>query len=142
MPTASGRVEELQIKKLLHSVRTEDYYQIKKLVEKGVDQLINYNEPNDGDTALILAATMNNDHMLQFLLDIGAHPNVVDFQVVKTSKIILLKCVSNLDTLNTKGRTALARAAELGHVQVMEVLKKAKADAKIRDNEGRCMTFA
>jgi ankyrin repeat protein len=81
MPTASGRVEELQIKKLLHSVRTEDYYQIKKLVEKGVDQLINYNEPNDGDTALILAATMNNDHMLQFLLDIGAHPNVVDFQV-------------------------------------------------------------
>lgn len=29
------------------------------------------------------------------------------------------------------------RAAELGHIQVMEVLKKANADAKIKDNEGK-----
>jgi hypothetical protein len=33
------------------------------------------------------------------------------------------------------------RAAELGHVQVMEVLKRAKADAKKRDNEGRGVLF-
>jgi ankyrin repeat protein len=45
----------------------------------------------------------------------GAHPNVVDF----------------------KGRSALMRAAELGHVQVIEILKKANADAKIRDTEGK-----
>jgi ankyrin repeat protein len=115
MPVAQDRVEELQIKKLLHCVRTEDYPQIKKLCEKGVDLLINYNEPIEGETALILAASMNNDRMLQYLLDMGAHPNVVDF----------------------KGRSALMRAAELGHVQVIEILKKANADAKIRDTEGK-----
>jgi ankyrin repeat protein len=117
MPVAQDRVEELQIKKLLHCVRTEDYLQIKKLCDKGVELLINYNEPIDGETALILAASMNNDKMLQYLLDLGAHPNVVDF----------------------KGRSALMRAAEMGHVQVIEILKKANADAKIRDVEGRGM---
>jgi ankyrin repeat protein len=101
MPTASGRVEELQIKKLLHCVRTEDFYQIKKLCEKGVEQLINYNEPAEGETALILAATMNNDRMLQFLLDIGAHPNVTDFQVSLITLIAALIAVKeDLKLLN------------------------------------------
>ena len=36
-----------------------------------------------------------------------------------------------------KGRTALMRAAELGHVQVMKALEKANADAQIRDFEGK-----
>lgn len=36
-----------------------------------------------------------------------------------------------------KGRTALMKAAELGNVQAIEILKKAKADATIRDFEGR-----
>lgn len=81
MPVAKERVEELQIKKLLHSVRTENYDQIRKLCEKGIELLINYNEPIEGQTALILAAVTNNEKMLEFLLDMGAHPNVVDFKV-------------------------------------------------------------
>ena len=40
-------------------------------------------------------AILNNEKMLEFLLECGAHPNIVDF----------------------KGRTALMRAAELGHAQ-------------------------
>lgn len=82
MPIAKDPVEVLQVRKLLHCVRTQDFGQIEKLCEKGVELLINYNEPQDGLTALILAAVMNNGTMLEFLLGLGAHPNVVDFKVL------------------------------------------------------------
>lgn len=81
MPLAQTRLETLQICKLLQCVREEDKEQIKKLVDSGVPHLINYNEPNEGETALTIAAAQNNDNMIEFLLEIGAHPNVVDLKV-------------------------------------------------------------
>jgi ankyrin repeat protein len=89
MPTAQTRLEILQICKLLQCVREEDKEQIKKLVDSGVPLLINYNEPNEGETALTVAAAQNNDIMIQYLLELGAHPNVVDFKV-SSLKIILV----------------------------------------------------
>lgn len=120
MTLAKDPVEVLQVKKLLHCVRIEDYEQIKKLCEKGVELLINYNEPHEGQTALILAAVKNNEKMMEFLINkMGAHPNVPDL----------------------RGRTALMKAAELGHVQALEILKKARADATQRDLEGKDVLF-
>ena len=68
MPIAKDPVEILQVKKLLHCVRIEDYDQIKKLCEKGIKFLVNYNEPIEGETALILASVMNNEKMIEFLI--------------------------------------------------------------------------
>ena len=119
MPVAKDPVEILQAKKLLHCVRVEDYAQIEKLVEKGVRQLVNYNEPFEGETALILASSMNNEKMIEFLVQHGAHPNIVDF----------------------KGRSPLMRAAELGHVQALELLTKFKADPLLKDKEGKDILF-
>ena len=87
MPVATDPVEILQVRKLLHCVRTEDYYQIDKLCQKGIQFLINYNEPKDGLTALILACIMNNEKMIEFLLQHGAHPNIVDLRVAHLSLI-------------------------------------------------------
>lgn len=115
MPIATDPVEILQVRKLLHCVRTQDYSQIKKLCEKGVQFLINFNEPQEGLTALILAAIMNNEAMMKFLLQNGAHPNIVDL----------------------KGRSPLMRGAEYGHVQALTILKEARADASLRDVEGK-----
>ena len=115
MPIAQTRLETLQVCKLLQCVREEDKEQIEKLINSGVPHLINYNEPNEGDTALNIAAAANNDVMVEFLLELGAHPDVVDYQ----------------------GRAAIMRAAEYGHVQCMEVLAKSGANMKIRDLEGR-----
>lgn len=97
MPIASDPVEILQVKKLLHCVRTEDYNQINKLCDKGVEFLINFNEPHEGQTALILAAVMNNEKMLEFLLKLGAYPNIVDFRVRNRFilKSIFVKFISN-----------------------------------------------
>ncbi len=119
MPIAKDHVEILQVNKLLQCVRTSDYNQINKLCEKGVQYLINYNEPLEGQTALILAAMLNNEQMLTFLLDKGAHPNIVDFH----------------------GRSALMKAAELGHLQAITILKEALADPALRDSEGRDVLF-
>lgn len=119
MPIAKDPVEVLQVKKLLHCVRTEDYNQINKLCEKGVPHLVNFNEPHEGQTALILAAILNNETMLEFLIECGAHPNIVDF----------------------RGRTALMRAAELGHAQALEILKRVNADASIKDLDGKDVLF-
>ena len=119
MPVAQTRLEILQICKLLQCVREEDTAQIAKLVESGVPNLINYNEPNEGETALTIAAAQNNDTMIDFLLKAGAHPNVVDF----------------------KGRTSAMRAAEYGHVQCLQMLASGtddiKADMKVVDLEGK-----
>ena len=114
MPIAQTRLETLQICKLLQCVREEDREQIEKLTINGVPHLVNYNEPLDGETALNMAAMANNDTMIQFLLDLGAHPDVVDF----------------------KGRSAVMRAVQYGHVQCLEKLAKKGADMKLCDLQG------
>lgn len=71
MAIAQTRLEVLQICKLLQCVRDNDEEQIRKLTESGVPNLINYNEPNDGETALSTAAVRNMDTMIAFLLKLG-----------------------------------------------------------------------
>ena len=115
MPVAQTRLETLQICKLLQCVREEDRAQVEKLTTNGVPHLINYNEPADGETAINIAAVANNEEIIEFLLELGAHPDVMDF----------------------KGRSAVMRAAEFGHIQCMEKLAKAGADMKLKDMEGK-----
>ncbi|XP_070577178.1 ankyrin repeat and EF-hand domain-containing protein 1-like [Ptychodera flava] len=119
MPIAETRLEILQIHKLLQCVRQEDREQIEKLCNHGVPHLVNYSEPSDGETALHLAAINNNEEMVKFLLDLGAHPNVVDL----------------------KGRTAVMRAAEYGHIQTLEILVSAGSDLKLTDVDGQGILF-
>lgn len=115
MPIAQTRLETLQVCKLLQCVREEDRTQVEKLTIHGVPHLVNFNEPTDGQTALHIAAAANNDAMIEFLLELGAHPDVVDF----------------------KGRSAVMRAAEYGHVQCLQKLAKRGADMKICDLDGK-----
>ena len=53
--------------------------------------------------------------MIKYLLQLGAHPDVIDFA----------------------GRTALMHAAEYGHINALQLLREAKANPKIQDLEGR-----
>ncbi|CAF2773868.1 unnamed protein product [Rotaria sp. Silwood2] len=115
MPVAQDRVEQLQIYKLIYAVRTDDILLVQKLSEKGVKNLINYNDPENGLTALIAAVTQNNTNMIKCLLQLDAHPDVIDFS----------------------GRTALMHAAEYGHVTILQLLREADANAKIQDFEGK-----
>ena len=62
-----------------------------------------------------IAAAANDDSMIEFLLDLGAHPDIVDF----------------------KGRSAIMRAAEYGHVQCLEKLAQAKTNMNLTDIEGK-----
>ena len=42
MPYAESRLEVLQVRKLIQSVRDKDENQVAKIVEKGVSNIVNY----------------------------------------------------------------------------------------------------
>ncbi|KAJ8045832.1 Ankyrin repeat and EF-hand domain-containing protein 1 [Holothuria leucospilota] len=119
MPVAQTRLEILQTHKLLQCVRKKDKAQIEKLCTSGIPHLINYSEPENGETGLHLAARVNDEEMVKYILELGAHPNVVDL----------------------KGRTAAIRAAEFGHVQTLEILATAGADMTTTDIDGKGILF-
>ncbi|XP_069464410.1 ankyrin repeat and EF-hand domain-containing protein 1 [Ambystoma mexicanum] len=119
MPVAEGRLETLQIYKVLQCVRAKDKDQIEKLIKLGVQDLINITEPQNGDGVLHLAAVGNDVDMAYFLLGLGANPDEQDLM----------------------GRTPAMKAAELGHELVLEVLAKASANMTIVDNEGKGVLF-
>ncbi|KAM6280964.1 ankyrin repeat and EF-hand domain-containing protein 1 [Porphyrio hochstetteri] len=113
------RLQNLQIYKLLQCVHQKDKKQIEKLIQNGLPNLINFTEPMEGYSALHVACIKNDIDMCSFLLEEGAHPDVQD----------------------KMGRTPAMKAAELGHVLVLELVAKAKADMTVVDNEGKSVLF-
>ncbi|XP_062857313.1 ankyrin repeat and EF-hand domain-containing protein 1a [Trichomycterus rosablanca] len=116
---AEGRLQVLQIYRLLQWVRTRNTAQIKKLVHGGVHNLINITEPEEGKGVLHVAAVANDKDMVECLISLGAHPDVQDKQ----------------------GRTSVMLAAELGHDGVVTLLAEKKADMNLTDIEGKGVLF-
>lgn len=113
------RLETLQTYKVLQCVIQKDKKQIEKLTKLGFPELINFTEPENGDSALHLACVANDVDMVHFLLELGAHPDVQD----------------------KKGRTPVMKAAELGHDLALDVLVQAEADMTKTDEEGKGVLF-
>lgn len=114
-PVAKGRLEELQIYRLLQCIHEGNKLQIEKLITRGVGNLLNFTEPRQGKGAMHLAAVANNLDMVGFLLSHGASPDVQD----------------------KMGRTPVMLAAELGHDGVVALLVKHKANMSLLDEEGK-----
>lgn len=57
---ATGRLQVLQIYRLLQCVHEGDKVQIEKMVNLGVENLINLTEPKDGTGVLHVAVSANN----------------------------------------------------------------------------------
>ncbi|KAM4693676.1 LOW QUALITY PROTEIN: ankyrin repeat and EF-hand domain-containing protein 1 [Discoglossus pictus] len=119
MAVAEGRLESLQIYKVLQCVREEDKAQIEKLTKLGIPDLINVTEPHNGEGALHLAAVANNVDMCHFLLSLGAHPDIQDLN----------------------GCTPAMKATDLGHDLVLEVLAHAQANMTVVDKKGKGILF-
>ena len=49
MVIAHTPIELAQIKKLLYAVRTTDYNPVRRICEKGINGIVNYNDPTDGN---------------------------------------------------------------------------------------------
>ncbi|KAJ8410301.1 hypothetical protein AAFF_G00202820 [Aldrovandia affinis] len=116
---AEGRLEELQVCKLLQCVHEGNKPQVEKLVRLGVADLINMVEPREGEGVLHLASVANDLDMAGFLLAQGAHPDMQD----------------------KRGRTPVMRAAELGHDGMVALLAEHGADMSVVDSEGRGILF-
>lgn len=115
---AKGRLEVLQIYRLLQCVQDGDKLYIEKLISMGVHDLINLTEPREGNGVLHLASVGNKPDMLEFLISQGARPDVQD----------------------RRGRTPLMMAAELGYDGIVSLLAKNNADMKLVDKEGKGST--
>ncbi|KAI3363617.1 hypothetical protein L3Q82_001250 [Scortum barcoo] len=138
---AVGRLQVLQIYRLLQYVHGGDKAQIEKMVKLGVKDLINLTEPQDGTGVLHVAVSANNQVVLDtfkfkrnqavyrmhckpkdlvsFLLSQGAHPNIQD----------------------KKGRTAVMLAAELGNDAIVALLAQSHANMRLLDIEGKGVLF-
>ncbi|XP_030261585.1 ankyrin repeat and EF-hand domain-containing protein 1 isoform X3 [Sparus aurata] len=116
---AEGRLQVLQIYRLLQCVHQGDKLQIEKMVKLGVEDLINLTEPQDGTGALHVAVSAKNQDLVSFLISMGADP----------------------DTQDKKGRTPVMLAAEQGHDGIVTLLAQNCADFTLQDAEGRGVLF-
>ncbi|KAM4633768.1 ankyrin repeat and EF-hand domain-containing protein 1 [Polymixia lowei] len=116
---AEGRLQVLQMYRLLQCVHEGDLVQIENMVKLGVENLINLTEPQDGTGVLHLAAGANRLDMARFLISQGARPNIQD----------------------KRGRTPVMLAAELGHDAMVALLAENHADMKLLDAEGKGVLF-
>ncbi|KAM4713097.1 ankyrin repeat and EF-hand domain-containing protein 1 [Anableps anableps] len=116
---AKGRLEVLQIYRLLQWIHKGEKAEIEKMVKLGVKNLINLTEPRDGLGVLHLAVSDNNSDLVDFLLSLGAHPDVQDKQ----------------------GRTPAMLAAELGNEEILSLLLQKQPDLTLVDTEGKGVLF-
>ncbi|TDH00075.1 hypothetical protein EPR50_G00183820 [Perca flavescens] len=116
---ARGRLQVLQIYRLLQYVHEGDKVQIEKMVKLGLENLINLTEPQDGTGVLHVAVSANNQDLVSFLLSQGAHPNVQD----------------------NNGRTPVMLAAELGNDAIVALLVQSNANLRLKDSEGKGVLF-
>jgi ankyrin repeat protein len=89
-------LEKFQVLKLLNSVECNKKDDITRLVNNGVFDLINYNELNDGKTALIKAIELNNEELVNYLITLGANPELPDLNL-KTP--IMYACELGFDSI-------------------------------------------
>lgn len=112
---AEGRLEVLQIYKLLQLVQEGNKAHVEKMVRLGVPNLINLTEPREGTGVLHLTSISNHLELAEVLLTLGAHPDVQD----------------------KRGRTPGMLAAQLGHDAMLALLASNHADMSLVDNEGK-----
>ncbi len=109
----------------------------KKLIDEGIDIDLNYKEPDEGKTALMVAATKKDEDMLLLLLEGGANPDIQDnngntalmyalneFQSDRVFNILamFLDAGVNLELNNTKGKTCLDVALNHTNVNLMSTI--------------------
>ncbi|XP_059212029.1 ankyrin repeat and EF-hand domain-containing protein 1a [Centropristis striata] len=116
---AEGRLQVLQVYRLLQYVHEQDKVHIEKMMNLGTENLINLTEPKDGVGVLHVAVSANNQDIVSFLLSQGAHPDIQD----------------------KKGRTPVMLAAELGNDGIVTLLTQSNADLRLQDTEGKGVLF-
>ncbi|XP_068599586.1 ankyrin repeat and EF-hand domain-containing protein 1-like [Brachionichthys hirsutus] len=124
MSSSSGSVARSplqigQLYRLIQWVHKGDAAEIEKMLDHGVENLIDLTEPRDGIGALHVAASADDRDMLNLLLSAGANPDVQD----------------------KKGRTSVMMAAELGNDAAVELLARSHANFRLQDSKGKGVLF-
>nr|XP_015803847.2 ankyrin repeat and EF-hand domain-containing protein 1a isoform X1 [Nothobranchius furzeri]XP_015803849.2 ankyrin repeat and EF-hand domain-containing protein 1a isoform X1 [Nothobranchius furzeri] len=116
---AKDPLEVQQICRLLQFVCEGNSVWIEKMLNLGVENLINLTEPKENRGVLHQAVSTGKEELIDLLLSKGATPNVQ----------------------NTQGQTPVMLAAERGNHIMMTKLIQKQADMRLLDAEGRGVLF-
>jgi ankyrin repeat protein len=121
---------------LMEAVSANSADVVKLLIAAKADP--NYSVPDDGETALMVAAENGNDVLAQLLKDSGAKVGPLEAAALGDSDSIAfyLKKADVNAPMNKKNWTLLMEASQAGRPQVVKQLIDAKADINARDSEG------
>jgi uncharacterized protein len=128
------------------AVELEDVDKIEALVSQHKN--VNQRELPSQRTALFMAAAGRCVKSLRALLDLGADPNVPDFEgdtplgaaVVADSKAsaqLLINAGAKVNHANGVGLTPLMKAAELDRVGILELLLRSGANSDLKAGNGK-----
>jgi len=114
-------------------------------VQAAIDAGANVNwQNNQGDAALIQAASNDSIDITQILINAGADINIQDDQGntalmwAKNNTIsMLLYAGANLDLQSSSGNTALMLAVRFGELDIIQKLLRAGANINLQNNEGQ-----
>uniref|UniRef100_A0A3B3WHQ1 Ankyrin repeat and EF-hand domain containing 1a n=1 Tax=Poecilia mexicana TaxID=48701 RepID=A0A3B3WHQ1_9TELE len=161
---ATGRLQVLQIYRLLQWIHKGEKDEIQKMVKLGVKNLINLTEPQEGLGVLHLAVSANNSGVLfycsyptkrharclELALKNGADPNNISCSGVHVLSMMCEKanectplCLALLDAgadpnaaNETKGVTALMEAAKTGSLPVVRQILRRGGNPNTLDQNG------
>ena len=126
-----------EVERLLYAAKNNDIITIKRLLAKAEGININAKD-KDGNTALMLAASLAKKDIIKALLDAGADVNVKNKQhntalIIATWHgqinlvVALLAKGADVNVKDKNGNTAFMLAVKNNHSNVIELLKTAGA---------------
>jgi len=131
--------------KFMDAVKNAKGQEVTDMLATPGNSLVNTQEPNTGDSALMIVVRRGDTTYTRFLLQQGANPNLRNKQGDTATMIavtgneepclqILIDGKANVNVANDRGETPLIRAVQLRNIQMVQELLKGGADPDQADH--------
>lgn len=142
---AAAQMGKTDTYKFMDAVKNAKGQEVTDMLARPGNSLVNTQEPNTGDTALMIVVRRGDTTYTRFLLQQGANPNLRNKQGDTATMIavtgneepclqILIDDKANLNVANDRGETPLIRAVQLRNIQMVQELLKGGADPDQTDH--------
>ncbi|MGN6278447.1 MAG: ankyrin repeat domain-containing protein [Sphingomonas sp.] len=142
---AAAQMGKTDAYKFMEAVKNAKGQEVTDMLATPGNSLVNTQEPNTGDSALMIVVRRGDTTYTRFLLQQGANPNLRNKQGDTATMIavtgneepclqILIDDKANVNVANDRGETPLIRAVQLRNIQMVQELLKGGADPDQTDH--------